>query len=97
WQRDWNRRVALRWALTVGVAVVLVALWPYYNVFDLAGDTTVDKFHKQLYGQRMITWYGLSAVGVPALVLRWRRHRLDPLVLLFLADIAIATYGWFSG
>ncbi|GAA1903324.1 hypothetical protein [Streptantibioticus ferralitis] len=97
WQRDWNRAVAARWALTVAAAVVLVAVWPYYDVFALAGDTTVDKFHKQLYGRRLISWYGLSLVGVPALWMRFRRHRLDPLPLLWLADIAIATYGWFSG
>ncbi len=97
WQRGWDRAVAARWALTVGVASAIVLLWPYYNVFDLAGDTTVDKFHRQLYGRRLFTWYGLSLVGVPALMARVRRHRLDPLALLWLADIAIATYGWFSG
>ncbi len=97
WQRNWNRAVAARWALTVAAAVALTVAWPYYDVFSLVGDTTVDKFHKQLYGRRLITWYGLSLVGAPALWLRWRRHRLDPLPLLWLADIAIAAYGWFSG
>ncbi|PWI45604.1 hypothetical protein CK485_03630 [Streptomyces sp. ICBB 8177] len=97
WQRGWDRRVAARWLLTVGVAVAIAVLWPYYDVFGLVGDTTVDKFHKALYGRRLVTWYGLSAVGVPALVMRWRRHRMDPLPLLWLADVAIAAYGWFSG
>jgi hypothetical protein len=97
WQRNWDRAVAARWALTVAAGVVVAVAWPYYDVFSLAGDTTVDKFHKQLYGRRLITWYGLSLVGVPALWLRFRRHRLDPLPLLWLADIAIASYGWFSG
>ncbi|MCQ4084907.1 hypothetical protein NGB36_31160 [Streptomyces sp. RB6PN25] len=97
WQRGWNRRAAARWALTVAVGVTIAVVWPYYDVFGLIGDTTVDIFHKGLYGRRVITWYGLSVVGVPALVMRWRRHRLDPLVLLYVMDIAIATYGWFSG
>ncbi len=96
-QSGWDARVAGRWALTVAVAVAVVLLWPYYDVFSLVGDTTVDRFHKQLYGRRLLTWYGLSLVGVPALAARWRRHRLDPLVVLYALDIAIAAYGWFSG
>ncbi|AEW94365.1 MULTISPECIES: hypothetical protein [Streptomycetaceae] len=97
WQHRWDRAALARWAVTVTVAVAVAVLWPYYDVFALAGDTTVDKFHKQLYGRRLLTWYGLGVVGLPALAARWRRHRLDPLVLLFAADVAIAAYGWFSG
>ena len=97
WQRGWNRAVALRWATTVAVAVAVAALWPYYDVFSLAGDSTVDPFHKILYGRHLITWYGLALAGVPALAVRLRRDRRDPLVMMWLADLAIAAYGWFSG
>lgn len=96
-RREWNRRAATGWAVTVGVALLLAALWSYYDVFRLVGDTTVDRFHKQLYGRHLITWYGLSLVGVPALVARWRRDRLDPLPVLYVVDLLIAAYGWFSG
>ncbi|MEV6010340.1 hypothetical protein AB0M29_26420 [Streptomyces sp. NPDC051976] len=95
-QRGWTRRVAARWAVTVGAALVVAAVWPYYDVFRLAGDSTVDAVHKELYAH-LWGWYGLALVGLPALVRRGRTCRRDPLVLMFGADLLIVTYGWFSG
>jgi hypothetical protein len=96
-QRGWNRTVAARWAV-VGAAALLVALvWPYYDVFALAGDTTVDGVHRRLYTHPW-HWYGLAfAVGLPALVWRARRGARDPLVLMFAADCLLVGYGWVSG
>ncbi len=96
-QEGWDRAAAARWAATVAVAAAVMAAWPYYDVFSLVGDDTVDPFQKILYGRHLVTWYGLALAGVPALAARWRRHRLDPLALMWLADLAVAAYGWFSG
>ncbi|CAG7622786.1 hypothetical protein [Actinacidiphila bryophytorum] len=96
-QHGWSRRVAGRWALAAAAAVAVAAAWPYFDVFSLAGDTTVDQVHRRLYTHPW-QWYGLALAGVPALAWRAARTRLrDPLVLMFAADGAIAVYGWFSG
>jgi hypothetical protein len=42
-------------------------------------------------------YYGLVAVGLPALWLRFRRARLDPLVVLFLGALVAVTVGWLTG
>ena len=96
-QRGWDRETLLRWATTVTVAFAVVAVWPYYDAFSLLGNDTVDPFQKILYGRHVLTWYGLALVGVPALAVRFRRHRADPLVLMWAADVLIACYGWASG
>ena len=95
-QRIWTRRTAATWAVTLAVALTVAAAWPYFDVFSLAGDTTVDAVHRRLYEQ-LLPWYGLALVGLPALAWRARRNWRDPLVLMFCADCAIAGYGWISG
>lgn len=95
-QRGWSRRDTGRWAVTTAAALAVATAWPYFDVFGLAGDTTVDPVHRVLYEQ-LLPWYGLSAAGLPALAWRARRRLRDPLVLMFAADCLIAAYGWFSG
>ncbi|SEN58854.1 hypothetical protein [Actinacidiphila rubida] len=95
-QRRWTRWTAACWGLTLAVALSVAAAWPYFDVFALAGDTTVDAVHRRLYEQ-LLPWYGLALTGLPALALRARRGGRDPLVLMFGADCAIAGYGWLSG
>ncbi|MFG1805822.1 hypothetical protein [Streptomyces sp. NPDC049040] len=95
-QRGWSREVAGMWAVCGTAAVVVAAAWPYFDVFALAGDTTVDEVHRRLYIHPW-QWYGLAPIGLPALAWRARRRLRDPLVLMFAADGAIAAYGWFSG
>lgn len=96
-QRGWSRRVARRWAVAGAAALAVAAAWPYFDVFALAGDTTVDQVHRRLYTHPW-QWYGLALAGAPALAWRAARWRLrDPLVLMFAADGVIAVYGWFSG
>jgi hypothetical protein len=95
-QRTWTRRTAAVWTLTLAVALGVAAAWPYFDVFALAGDTTVDAVHRKLYEQ-LLPWYSLGLVGLPALVWRARRRWRDPLVLMFGADCVIAAYGWISG
>ncbi|MEG3631754.1 hypothetical protein [Streptomyces poriticola] len=96
WQRGWRPAVAGRWALTTATAVATAALWPYYDVFTLPGDGSVDAVHRQLY-TGLAGQFWLALLGLPALWLRGRRSARDPLVLLFGLGCLVAAYGWFSG
>lgn len=95
-QRDWSRRVTARWLVAGALALLVAAVWPYYDVFSLAGDTTVDWVHRRLYIHPW-QWYGLALVGLPPLARRARRGIRDPLLLMFAAFCLIAAYGWVSG
>ncbi|MFH8450272.1 hypothetical protein ACH4CD_13570 [Streptomyces fungicidicus] len=97
WQRRWGPAAVGRWALTGAVALLTAACWPYFDVFALAGDDSVDAMHRRLYldlgGQ-----FGLALLGLPALWLRARRTSWrDPLVLMFVLDCLMVAYGWVSG
>lgn len=79
------------------VALLTAACWPYFDVFALAGDDSVDAMHRRLYldlgGQ-----FGLALLGLPVLWLRARRASWrDPLVLMFVLDCLVVAYGWVSG
>ncbi|CAM5471650.1 Integral membrane protein OS=Streptomyces alboniger OX=132473 GN=CP975_13515 PE=4 SV=1 [Streptomyces alboniger] len=94
--RGGGPRTAVRWAVTALTAVVLASVWPYYSVFSLVGDESVDWIHRQLYVE-MPQRFWLALLGLPALWLRFRRNRSDPLVLMFALDCLVVAYGWFSG
>ncbi|MFV0135684.1 hypothetical protein ACLGIH_21105 [Streptomyces sp. HMX87] len=96
WQRGWRRAVVGRWALTAAVAVATAAAWPYFDVFALAGDDSVDAMHRVLY-LNLPGQFWLALLGLPALWLRGRRSARDPLVLLFALDCLVVAYGWLSG
>ncbi|MFE6178588.1 hypothetical protein [Streptomyces sp. NPDC056464] len=97
WQRGWGAAVLLRWGVTVGTAVLLAWSWPYFDVFALAGDDSVDGIHRRLY-ERLFGQFWLALLGLPALWLRWRRGTWrDPLVLLFGLDCLVVAYGWVGG
>ncbi|MFH8977767.1 hypothetical protein [Streptomyces sp. NPDC017890] len=96
WQRGWRGAVAGRWALAGGVAVATGAVWPYFDVYALAGDDSVDGMHRILY-LHLPGEFWLALLGLPALWLRGRRSPRDPLVLMFALDCAVVAYGWFSG
>ncbi|MFJ3658632.1 hypothetical protein ACIPPR_35685 [Streptomyces nigra] len=97
WQRPWHGAVVARWAVTAGVAVLVAGSWPYYDVFALAGDGSVDVIHRQLY-EHLFGQFWLALLGLPALWLRGRRTSWrDPLVLLFALDCLLVAYGWTSG
>jgi hypothetical protein len=76
-QHDWSRAVAGAWALGVAAAFAVALTWPYFDVFALAGDSTVDEVHRRLYLHPW-QWYGLAAVGLPALALRAGAGRGGP-------------------
>ncbi|WP_447037798.1 hypothetical protein [Streptomyces sp. DSM 118878] len=88
--------VNLRWAVTALTAVAVASTWPYYSVFSLVGDESVDWIHRQLYTD-MPQRFWLALLGLPALWLRFRRDRRDPLVLMFAMECLVVAYGWFSG
>ncbi|MGW7084088.1 hypothetical protein ACWGH2_11410 [Streptomyces sp. NPDC054871] len=85
-----------KWAATAVTAAVIAASWPYFSVFSLVGDESVDWIHRQLYTE-MPQRFWLALIGLPALALRFRRNRRDPLVLMFALDCAVVAYGWLSG
>ncbi|WP_370258961.1 hypothetical protein [Streptomyces sp. V4I8] len=105
WQCGWGRAsqggargaVVVRWGATAGTAVLVAGCWPYFDVFALAGDSSVDGIHRQLY-EHLGGQFWLALLGLPALWLRWRRGSWrDPLVLLFTLDCLVVAYGWVSG
>ncbi|WP_251063628.1 MULTISPECIES: hypothetical protein [unclassified Streptomyces] len=89
--------VLVRWGVTAGTAVLVAGSWPYFDVFALAGDSSVDAMHRRLY-EHLGGQFWLALLGLPALWRRWRRgSRRDPLVLLFVLDCLLVAYGWVSG
>ncbi|MEV5551712.1 hypothetical protein AB0L35_37245 [Streptomyces sp. NPDC052309] len=96
WERGWRWAVAGRWALTTATALLTAAVWPYFDVFALVGDDSVDGMHRVLY-LRLPGEFWLALLGLPALWLRGRRSARDPLVLMFALDCAVVAYGWVSG
>ncbi|MFI6941640.1 hypothetical protein ACIBI4_20390 [Streptomyces sp. NPDC050418] len=84
------------WAVASVAAVVVVLSWPYYSLFDLLGDGSIDGMHRALY-DAMPERFWLAFLGLPALVARWRRDRRDPLVLMFALGALTIAYGWISG
>ncbi|OON72106.1 hypothetical protein [Streptomyces tsukubensis] len=92
----WDLRVAGRWGLTGVTALAVAAVWPYFSVFSLIGDRMVDGIHVLLY-RSLPERYWLALIGLPVLLLRLRRNRRDPLVLMFALECLVVAYGWTSG
>ncbi|MEU8955801.1 hypothetical protein AB0C93_16010 [Streptomyces sp. NPDC048518] len=96
--RPWPTRgllLRLAGALALGLAVLLA--WPYYSFFDLFGVGDLEEIHRSLY-RHLLSHFGLALLlGVPALALRWRRDRRDPLVLFFLLGAVMFAAGGLTG
>lgn len=67
-----RRGLLLRWSLTAAVAAGVAAAWPYFDVFALAADDSVDALHRRLY-DGLGGHFWLALLGLPALWLRARR------------------------
>ncbi|WP_226486896.1 hypothetical protein [Streptomyces parvulus] len=95
--RHAGRRVWARVAGGLALGVVVLWVWPYYDIFALfgAGDG-MDEVHRSLY-RDLWARYWLVLVGVAALVVRWRRDRRDVLVLFFALGLLVFAAGWVSG
>jgi alpha-1,6-mannosyltransferase len=84
-------------AAATGVAVAGVVAWPYYSFTGLlSASHQLDTIHRPLYDRPWL-FFGLLAVTLPALWWRWRRNRLDPLVLLFACSAVLVALGWLTG
>ena len=91
------RRAPLRgWLLLLAaavLAVLLAAAWPYSSLGDLlATGSSLAEIHRPLRtalldGRSLFCVYGL--VALPALAMRLRQRRLDPLVLIFAFGLAV--------
>ncbi|NEB80626.1 hypothetical protein G3I40_36270, partial [Streptomyces sp. SID14478] len=77
-------------------AAATALAWPFYDVLALAGDSSVDAIHHQLY-EGMPGRFWLALLGLPVLWRRWRRDRRDPLALMFALDVLVVAYGWATG
>jgi hypothetical protein len=95
--RPWpTRAVWLRIAAAVVVTAVILLVWPYYSFFGLWNAGNLDPTHQPLY-THLVTRFGLMLLGVAALVVRFRRDRRDPLVLLFVFGAVIFAVGGVTG
>ncbi|MFF9043573.1 hypothetical protein [Streptomyces parvulus] len=95
--RHAGRRVWARVAGGLALGLVVLWVWPYYDIFALfgAGDG-MDEVHRSLY-RDLWARYWLVLVGVAALVVRWRRDRRDVLVLFFVLGLLVFVAGGVSG
>jgi hypothetical protein len=81
--RPWpSRAVWARLGAGCALALAILLAWPYYSFFALLGVGGLEAVHRPLYAH-LVPRFGLLALGVAALAVRWRRDRRDPLVLLF--------------
>jgi len=95
--RSLSRAAWLALGAATLTAAVLVLLWPYWSFLALLRSSgELDAIHRALYDRPWL-YYGLAVVALPALWLRWRRDRLDPLVLLFAAAAVVVAIGGLTG
>jgi alpha-1,6-mannosyltransferase len=80
-------------ALSVAVLIAVLLAWPYYSFFGLlSADNGLDAIHRPLYDSPL-AYQGFAIVAVPALWLRSRRDKLDPLVWFCGLAGALVGYG----
>ncbi|MFF0743247.1 hypothetical protein ACFYVL_22935 [Streptomyces sp. NPDC004111] len=91
-----TRRTLVHWATGTAAALLLLLCWPYGDVLSVRDTSALDFFHEAAYRRKPLR-YGLLLAGAPALLLRLRRDRRDPLVLLCAGTLAVAAAGWFTG
>jgi alpha-1,6-mannosyltransferase len=82
-------------AISAGAAIGVVLSWPYFSLAKLASAArSLQNTQEPLY-ESVIRRYGFATVGLPALLIRWRRDRLDPLALLFVLTAVPLAVGWW--
>jgi hypothetical protein len=82
-------------ALSAAAAAGVVLSWPYFSVAQLAAAARTLRGTQQPLYESVRRRYGYAAIGLPALLLRWRRDRLDPLALLFVLSAVPVAAGWW--
>ncbi|MFI0190297.1 hypothetical protein ACH4PW_22465 [Streptomyces sp. NPDC017082] len=91
------RGTLLRLGAGLVPGLLVLWLWPYYDFFALfsaGGD--LEAIHRSLY-RDPAGRFGFAALGVAALVPRWRRDRRDALVVFFLLGAAVCAAGGLTG
>ncbi|MEU0388868.1 hypothetical protein [Streptomyces chartreusis] len=92
-----GRGVWLRLGGGLGLGLVVLLLWPYYDFFALFGaGGDLESVHRPLY-EDLVGRYWLVLLGVVALGVRWGRDRWDPLVLFFVLGVVVVAVGGVSG
>ncbi|MYS88336.1 MULTISPECIES: hypothetical protein [Streptomyces] len=92
-----GRVVWLRLGGGLGLGLVVLLLWPYYDFFALFGaGGDLESVHRPLY-EDLVGRYWLVLLGVVALGMRWWRDRWDPLVLFFVLGVVVVAAGGVSG
>ena len=94
-----SARQTVQWhrlAVDAGVAIGLVALWPYYPVSGLVGGVSdLDTFHNQLYAGLLRWTWPLLVAALPLLALRVRRVGFDDALVLWAGSTtAVFAAGW---
>ena len=88
------------WFTGIYVAAIMIALiWPYFSFIEFIKSGS-SAFHGDI-GSMYVkffsrTWPALL-LGIPLIVLRFKKNFRDPLVLMFLGFILIYLYGYFFG
>ncbi len=91
-----DRAVLWRLGAAIALTVAILLVWPYYSFFSLLGVGGLEEIHKPLYAH-LGSRFGLLLLGVAALVVRFRRDRRDPLVLLFAMGAVVYLAGGVTG
>jgi hypothetical protein len=100
-----RRSAAVDVALTAATGVVaflVAAAWPYFpflEVFFGKGDAVfragVALADQDMYA-RVLSRSFLALIGVPFVLGRFRRNRLDPVGLMFVGAVAVYLLGWWT-
>jgi hypothetical protein len=93
--RELRREDLYGLGLSAGAAVGTVLSWPYFSISKLASAAGPLHDTQQPLYESVPRRYGYAAIGLPALLMRWRRDRLDPLALLFAVSAAPLAVGWW--
>lgn len=91
-----SRRIWLALASIVVLSTLLVLAWPWYGLFSATGGVqSFNDVHEPLY-RDLVGRYGLLLLTLPALYVRFRADRQDPLVWSVLACSVIYAAGGIS-
>jgi len=90
--RHLTTRAWLGLGLSAAVMMAALLAWPYYSFFALLRVNNLDAIHRPLYDSPL-SYYGFALAALPAMWLRIRRNRLDPLVWFFVLSSAVVAYG----
>lgn len=97
-RRNRIRRLTVLLLLVIVFAVTcFVLVWPWYSLFgSVGGADGFNDVHEALY-EDIVKRYALLLIAIPALLVRFRRNSLDPVVLTVVTCLALFVYGGITG